>query len=75
MPRDLALARNRIQGELGDGAASIRFEVNAEQTFSVDDNETRLQGQADIVAVAPHQTTAVIKALILLGDPVCLAPF
>ncbi|PON20261.1 hypothetical protein TGAM01_v210857 [Trichoderma gamsii] len=53
MPRDLALARNRIQGELGDGAANIRFEVNAEQTFSVDDNETRLQGQADIVAVAP----------------------
>ncbi|KAL7940272.1 hypothetical protein V8C42DRAFT_363230 [Trichoderma barbatum] len=53
MPRDLALARNRIQGELGDGAANIRFEVNAEKTFSVDDNETRLQGQADIVAVAP----------------------
>ncbi|KKO97350.1 hypothetical protein THAR02_10542 [Trichoderma harzianum] len=53
MPRDLALARNRIQGELGDGTANIRFEVYAEQTFSVDDNETRLQGQADIVAVAP----------------------
>ncbi|UKZ78700.1 hypothetical protein TrVFT333_006446 [Trichoderma virens FT-333] len=53
MPRDLALARNRIQGELGDGTANIRFQVYAEQTFSVDDNETRLQGQADIVAVAP----------------------
>ncbi|KAL7940381.1 hypothetical protein V8C42DRAFT_356297 [Trichoderma barbatum] len=49
-PGDVALARKRLQGELADLAANLRFEVKAEQTFSVSEQKTRLQGQADIVA-------------------------
>ncbi|KAL7903851.1 P-loop containing nucleoside triphosphate hydrolase protein [Trichoderma velutinum] len=47
---NLTLARNRIQRELGDGAANLRFKVKAEQTFRVNNHETRIQGQANIIA-------------------------
>ncbi|KAL7940126.1 P-loop containing nucleoside triphosphate hydrolase protein [Trichoderma barbatum] len=51
-PRDIALARNRLQGELGALAANLEFEVKAEQTFSVGEQKTRIQGQADIVSTS-----------------------
>lgn len=49
-PGDIALARNRLQGEVGDSAANLRFEVEAEQTLSVSEQKTRIQGRVDIVA-------------------------
>lgn len=51
-PGDIDLARSRLQGELGDLAANLRFEVKAEQTISVGEQKTRIQGQADIVVVS-----------------------
>ncbi|KAH8797862.1 P-loop containing nucleoside triphosphate hydrolase protein [Xylogone sp. PMI_703] len=51
-PGDLALARSRLQEELRDLVLNLRFEVEAEQDFSIDNQKTRLQGRADIVAIS-----------------------
>ncbi|KAL7903804.1 P-loop containing nucleoside triphosphate hydrolase protein [Trichoderma velutinum] len=51
-PRDIALACNRLQGELAALAANLEFEVKAEQRFSVGEQKTRIQGQADIVSTS-----------------------
>ncbi|CAI6088675.1 unnamed protein product [Clonostachys chloroleuca] len=49
-PEDLALARSRLRGELSGLASNLRFEVEAEGGFSIDDQKCRLVGRADIVA-------------------------
>ncbi|KAK7428144.1 hypothetical protein QQZ08_005384 [Neonectria magnoliae] len=51
-PEALARARGRLQEELGDLAGNLKFEVEGEEEFSVDDQKTRLRGRADIMAVS-----------------------
>lgn len=48
-PGDLALARDRLQGELRDVIGSLKFEVKVDQDFSVGGQKTKLKGRADIV--------------------------
>lgn len=48
-PEDLALARNRLQGELREITNSIKFEVEVNHDFIVGDRKTQLRGRADIV--------------------------
>lgn len=47
--RDLAIAQGRLQEELGERVGSIQFEVRVRVDFSVENQRTRLRGQADIV--------------------------
>ncbi|RYP18040.1 hypothetical protein DL765_004156 [Monosporascus sp. GIB2] len=52
-PAALALARKRLQEQLRDSAAELRFEVKVEEEkFRVGNQTTRLYGQADIVGVS-----------------------
>ncbi|KAK3983894.1 P-loop containing nucleoside triphosphate hydrolase protein [Cladorrhinum sp. PSN332] len=53
-PDDLALTRNRLRGELSGIVANLRFEVEAEGSFSIDDQRCRLVGRADIVAASSN---------------------
>ncbi|KAI0551998.1 P-loop containing nucleoside triphosphate hydrolase protein [Xylaria curta] len=48
-PTDLALARNRLQGELRNMISSIEFEVIVKHDFIVDNKKTELIGRADVV--------------------------
>ncbi|KAG5777542.1 hypothetical protein H9Q71_004774 [Fusarium xylarioides] len=48
-PEDLILARRRLDSELVDSAQGLNFEVEMQQQFYIDDQETRLCGRADIV--------------------------
>lgn len=52
-PEDLRLALNRLREELGNSAANLKFEVEAEQNFGVDEQETMILGRADVVAFPP----------------------
>ncbi|KAK4085245.1 uncharacterized protein Triagg1_235 [Trichoderma aggressivum f. europaeum] len=47
--RDLVLAQNRLQSELGDSASNLKFEVDVERYLVVDKRETLLYGRADVV--------------------------
>lgn len=47
--KDLVLAQSRLQSELGDSAADLKFEVDVERYLVVDKRETLLYGQADVV--------------------------
>ncbi|KAJ4254398.1 hypothetical protein NW762_009993 [Fusarium torreyae] len=49
---DLALARSRLRKELSELSGNLRFEVEAEEEFSIDDQKCRLLGRADIVAAS-----------------------
>ncbi|KAK7402649.1 hypothetical protein QQX98_011595 [Neonectria punicea] len=51
-PEVLDRAQSRLQGELGHLAGNLKFEVEAEEDFSVDDQKTRLRGRADIMVVS-----------------------
>ncbi|KAJ8128539.1 hypothetical protein O1611_g5094 [Lasiodiplodia mahajangana] len=51
-PKDLDLARNRLQGELGDLPGNLRFEVQVKQDFIIDNQTTWIHGRADIVHYA-----------------------
>ncbi|CAH0021474.1 unnamed protein product [Clonostachys rhizophaga] len=53
-PEDLALARNRLHGELSERAVNLRFEVDAEGRFSIDNQKCRLGGRADVVATSSN---------------------
>ncbi|KAL6799810.1 P-loop containing nucleoside triphosphate hydrolase protein [Trichoderma sp. SZMC 28012] len=46
---DLALAKSRLQSELGDSASNLKFEVGVERYLVVDKRETLLYGRADVV--------------------------
>jgi hypothetical protein len=48
-PEDLSLARRRLDSELADSAQKLDFEVEMQQQFYIDDQETQLCGRADIV--------------------------
>ncbi|KAI0447558.1 P-loop containing nucleoside triphosphate hydrolase protein [Xylaria telfairii] len=48
-PIDLDLARNRLQGELRNITSSMKFEVEFNDEFIVDDQKTELIGRADVV--------------------------
>ncbi|KAK1241082.1 hypothetical protein MKX08_001056 [Trichoderma sp. CBMAI-0020] len=58
-PEHLALAQSRLQNELGDLAPNLGFEVNVEQQFNIDNQETVLRGQADIVAFSSDGSDSV----------------
>ncbi|KAL7956226.1 P-loop containing nucleoside triphosphate hydrolase protein [Trichoderma compactum] len=47
--KDLALAQNRLQSELGDSASNLRFEFDVERYLVVDKRETLLYGRADVI--------------------------
>lgn len=49
--RDLGLAQNRLQSELGESVSNLKFEVDVEGYVVVDKKETSLHGRADIVVV------------------------
>ncbi|KAL6366256.1 hypothetical protein LRP88_00101 [Fusarium phalaenopsidis] len=51
-PDDLALARSRLRGELGESAANLRFEVETKKRLSIDGQKSQLLGRADIVATS-----------------------
>ncbi|KAK4164002.1 P-loop containing nucleoside triphosphate hydrolase protein [Cladorrhinum sp. PSN259] len=51
-PDDLAIACSRLRGELSKIAANPRFEVKVEGKLTIDDQECRLLGRADIVAAS-----------------------
>lgn len=54
-PRDLDLARNRLQGELRAITSSTKFEVDVHHQFSVGSQKTQLMGRVDIVNYGkPH---------------------
>ncbi|KAF5583086.1 p-loop containing protein [Fusarium pseudocircinatum] len=48
-PGDLILARRRLDSELVDSAQGLNFEVEMQQQFYIDGQETQLCGRADIV--------------------------
>ncbi|KAI3576943.1 P-loop containing nucleoside triphosphate hydrolase protein [Fusarium oxysporum f. sp. albedinis] len=48
-PEDLSLARRRIDSELVGSARKLDFEVEMQQQFYIDGQETQLCGRADIV--------------------------
>ncbi|KAF5700521.1 P-loop containing protein [Fusarium globosum] len=48
-PEDLILARRRLDSELVDSAQRLNFEVEMQQQFYIDGQETQLCGRADIV--------------------------
>ncbi|KAF5969410.1 p-loop containing protein [Fusarium coicis] len=48
-PRDLILARRRLDSEPVDSAQGLNFEVEMQQQFYIDGQETQLCGRADIV--------------------------
>ncbi|KAH7172257.1 P-loop containing nucleoside triphosphate hydrolase protein [Fusarium sp. MPI-SDFR-AT-0072] len=48
-PGDLSLARRRLDSELVDSARKLEFEVEMQQQFYIDGQETQLCGRADIV--------------------------
>ncbi|SCO33296.1 uncharacterized protein FFMR_02940 [Fusarium fujikuroi] len=48
-PEDLILARRRLDSELVDSAQRLNFEVEMQQQFHIDGQETQLCGRADIV--------------------------
>ncbi|KAI1043481.1 hypothetical protein LB505_011252 [Fusarium chuoi] len=48
-PEDLILARRRLDRELVDSAQRLNFEVEMQQQFYIDGQETQLCGRADIV--------------------------
>lgn len=48
-PGDLILARCRLDSELVDSAQGLNFEVEMQQQFYIDGQETQLCGRADIV--------------------------
>ncbi|EWG55949.1 hypothetical protein FVEG_14059 [Fusarium verticillioides 7600] len=56
-PGDLILARRRLDSELVDSAQGLNFEVEMQQQFYIDGQETQLCGRADIV----HNTATKSK--------------
>ncbi|KAF4981743.1 hypothetical protein FZEAL_2545 [Fusarium zealandicum] len=52
-PDDLAHAQMRLEQEVGDSAANLRFEVEVDKEIKVDNQRTQLHGRADIVLVSP----------------------
>lgn len=53
-PDDLALTCSRLRGELCKLGANLRFEVDAEGKFNIDNQKCRIMGRADIVAAVSN---------------------
>lgn len=66
--KDLVLAQSRLQSELGDSTADLKFEVDVQQYLVVDKRETLLHGRADVVTAPTISEDGEIESVEAVWD-------